>query len=229
MRAARRAAIAANRGVPDLRIVTPSVAQRASLLSDPSSTRAVCHRALAPREMTEADEAILGMAVEQRREDQIVSVRSENEGGTGASDPSGASRNGSSLPSTEGGAKRPFGVVVASAVDGFRTLLRKQVELAKLEVIEAASIRAIGAGMMGAAGVVALFALGFVAAAGAAGLALVMPTWAAILIVAVVLFVVAAVLVLVARHSMRTAPAAAERTRETLKEDARWARQQIAK
>jgi membrane protein implicated in regulation of membrane protease activity len=83
--------------------------------------------------------------------------------------------------------------------------------------------------MMAAAGVVALLALGFAAAAGAAALALVMPTWAAILIVAAVLLAIAGVLVLVARRAIRTAPPMVQRTRETMKEDARWAKQQIAR
>lgn len=125
--------------------------------------------------------------------------------------------------------RRPFGVVVASAVYGFRTLARKHVELARLEVTQAASIRTQGVGMIAAAAVAAMYAVGFGAAAGAAGLALVMPTWAAILIVAALLLVVAGVLGLIARRALRTAPAATERTRETLKEDARWAKQQIAR
>ena len=125
--------------------------------------------------------------------------------------------------------KRPFGVVVASAIDGFRTLARKHVELTRLEATEAASIRGRGVGMIAGAAVVAMYAVGFVAAAGAAALALVMPTWAAILIVAALLIAVAGVLVLVGRHALRTAPQAGERTRETLKEDARWARRQIAR
>ena len=83
--------------------------------------------------------------------------------------------------------------------------------------------------MIGAAIVVAMYAVGFVAAAGAAALALVMPTWAAILIVGVLLIVVAGLLIQIARRVFRTAPQAGERTRETLKEDARWARQQIAR
>ena len=78
-----------------------------------------------------------------------------------------------------GAAKRPIGTVVASAVDGVRALLRKHVELAKLEVGAAVSVRATGAGMMLVAGVLAMFAFGFVAAAGAAALALVLPVWAA--------------------------------------------------
>jgi MFS family permease len=140
----------------------------------------------------------------------VVSVRDENGGGPG-------------------GERRPFGTVVASAVDGFRALAREHVELLKLDVSEAASVRGRGVGMIGAAIVVAMYAVGFVAAAGAAALALVMPTWAAILIVGVLLVVVAGLLVQIARRVFRTAPPAGERTRETLKEDARWARQQIAR
>jgi uncharacterized membrane protein len=83
--------------------------------------------------------------------------------------------------------------------------------------------------MIAGAAVVAMYAVGFGAAAGAAGLALVMPTWAAILIVTALLVVVAGVLVLLARRALRTAPAAGERTRDTLKEDARWAKRQIAR
>jgi MFS family permease len=139
-----------------------------------------------------------------------VSVRDENVSGTGAE-------------------RRPFGVVMASAVDGFRALARRHVELAKLEVTEAASVRAQGVGIVAAAAVVVMYAIGFIAAAGAAALAMVLPTWAAILIVAALLALIAAVLVRVARRVLRTAPAMGERTRETLKEDARWAKRQIAK
>ena len=135
-------------------------------------------------------------------------------------------QNGDGIGGTE---KRPLGTVVASAIDGFRTLVREHVDLAKLEVSEAASVRAQGVGMIGAAVVMAMYALGFVAAAGAAALALVLPVWAAILIVAAVLLLVAAVLVLVARRALRTAPPPAEQTRETLKEDVRWAKRQIAR
>ena len=135
-------------------------------------------------------------------------------------------QNGNGIEGTE---RRPLGTVVASAVDGFRALARAHVDLAKLEVSEAVSTRARGVGMFGAAAVMAMYALGFVAAAGAAALALVLPVWAAILIVAAVLLLVAGALVLIARRGLRTAPAPAERTREALKEDARWARRQLTR
>jgi hypothetical protein len=119
--------------------------------------------------------------------------------------------------------------VVASAVNGFRALARAHVELLKLEASEAASVRGQGVGMMGAAVVVAMYAVGFLAAAGAAALALLVPVWAAILIVAVLLGAVAGVLILIGRRTLRTAPPPAERTRTALKEDAQWARQQTAR
>jgi len=126
-----------------------------------------------------------------------------------------------------GAERRPVGAVMASAVAGFRTLARQHVELAKIEVVEAASVRGQGVGMIAAAAVVVMYAIGFLAAAGAAALALVWPLWAAILTVAVVMIVVALALVLVGRRAIQKAPPPAVLTRETLKEDARWARQQI--
>ena len=126
------------------------------------------------------------------------------------------------------GGRRPIGAVVSSIVDGVRTLFRKQVELAKIEAGEAVAVRAKGAGMMGAAAVLGLFALGFVAASGSAALDLVLPTWAALLIVAAVLGLIGWALVLAGRRAIKTAPTP-EQTQETLKEDARWAKRQLAR
>jgi len=82
--------------------------------------------------------------------------------------------------------------------------------------------------MMAAAAVLVLYALGFGAAAGAVGLAIVLPTWAAVLIVGALFAAAAGVVFLTGRKAMRTAPKV-EQTRETLKEDVRWAKQQIAR
>ncbi|MEX0755672.1 MAG: phage holin family protein [Actinomycetota bacterium] len=125
--------------------------------------------------------------------------------------------------------QRPFGVLVASAIEGLRSLARSHVELVKLEATEAAAVRGQGVGLLAAAATAAKYAALFAAAAIAAALALVLPTWAAILIVAAVLLAVAGVLALIGRRRLRTAPTPGERTRETLKEDARWAKRQIAR
>jgi Putative Actinobacterial Holin-X, holin superfamily III len=126
------------------------------------------------------------------------------------------------------GPRRPLGAVVASAVNGIGELVRKHVELARIEATEAVSVRATGVGMFAAAGAFGVFALGFVAASGSSALDLVLPRWAAQLIVAGVLALIAGVLVLVGRRAVQKAPTP-ERTQEMLREDARWARQQIAR
>jgi hypothetical protein len=154
-----------------------------------------------------------------------MSVRDQGGGGVWVDAPSDPSRV---VVLPESPVKRPFGVIVASAVGRLRALARQHAELAKLEATEAATSRAQGAGMMGAAAVLAVLTVGFVAASVAAALALVMPVWAAILIVAVMLAVATGVLVMIGRRSMREAPTV-ERTKETLKEDARWAKRQIAR
>ncbi len=158
-----------------------------------------------------------------------MSDRIEGNGGVGpnaSNETPGAGPFGSPPPSQP---KRPIGAVIASAIEGARTLVRKQVELARIEMTEVVSVRAKGAGMMAAAAVLGLFALGFAAASGSAALDLVLPAWAANLIVSGVFVAIAGALVLAGRHAMRTAPTTPERTQQTLKEDARWAKQQLAR
>jgi Putative Actinobacterial Holin-X, holin superfamily III len=55
----------------------------------------------------------------------------------------------------------------------------------------------------------------------------VLPNWLANLIVAGLFLLIAIVAALLGRASMTTPRATAERTRETLKEDVEWAKQQI--
>lgn len=151
-------------------------------------------------------------------------------GGNGGVGPDAANESAGSGPLTPPRpGKRPLGTVIASAVAGIRTLARKHIELARIEITEAAGVRAKGVGMMAAAGVFGVFAVAFVALSASAALDLVLPRWAANLIVAVAFLAVAGALVLVGRHAMQTAPSGTERTKETLKEDARWAKQQLAR
>jgi len=130
-------------------------------------------------------------------------------------------------PGPDRAGERPLGQIVASVVDGIKTLARQRAELARIDVSEAAEVRAKGGGTLAAAGLVALYAIGFIAAAGAAALAIVLPVWLAILIVGATLFLVAAVLAAVGRRVMRTASKPGQRTIDTLREDVRWAKQRI--
>lgn len=162
-----------------------------------------------------------------RKEDEVVSNGIGGNGGVGSDAANGTAGAGPTPPPAEG--KRPLGTVIASAVDGVRTLVRKHVELARIEITEAAGVRAKGVGMMAAAGVFGVFAVAFMAASASAALDLVLPRWAANLIVAIAFLAIAGALVLVGRHAMQTAPSGTERTKEMLKEDARWAKQQLAR
>lgn len=84
-----------------------------------------------------------------------------------------------------------------------------------------------GVGAFVAAGVLSLFVVGFLGMTLAAALAIVLPNWLANLIVAGLFLLIAIVAVLLGRASMTTPRATAERTKETLKEDVEWAKQQI--
>jgi Putative Actinobacterial Holin-X, holin superfamily III len=74
-----------------------------------------------------------------------------------------------------------------------RTLARLEAELAALELRRKIAELGAGAVLIVAGGVSALFALGFLLATAAAALALVVPTWLALLIVAGALLLVAGI------------------------------------
>jgi YihY family inner membrane protein len=187
-------------------------------------------RSLDPTKMAEADARVLRRLAgqERRREEQIVDVRFEHSSGDRRSG-SGGRSTGPAGPPPWAEEQRSMADVVRSVIDGVVSLVRKEVELAKIEAGEAISAKAAGAGMMAAAGVFALFALGFVAAAGSSALDLVLPTWAAHLIVAGVFLLLGVVLFMVGRSALRSKAAAPTRTQETLKEDVAWAKQQMTR
>ena len=89
------------------------------------------------------------------------------------------------------------GTAAKQVAEHASTLARLELELALLEVKRKVAALGIGIGMSIAAGIFGLFALGFGLAAGAAALALVLPMWAALLIVFGVLALFAVVLLLV--------------------------------
>ena len=162
---------------------------------------------------------------QRRREDQIVDVRFDGEGnGMRERAPHAEEATG---PPPWADDRRSLGQVIRSVLEGLSSMFRKEVELAKIEMTEAVSSRAKGIGMMAAAGVAALFALVFLAAAGSAALDLVLPTWAARLIVAGVFVLIGVGVFLAGRRAMSATSVTPKRTQETLKEDVKWAKQQI--
>jgi hypothetical protein len=122
---------------------------------------------------------------------------------------------------------RSTGELVRSIGSDTVTLVRKEVELAKLEVKEGIAARVKGAAVLGSAAVMALYMVGFLAAAGAAALALVVELWAALLIVAGVFLLLTLIGALAGGAMLKGPPIAPERAKQNLKEDVEWARTQL--
>jgi len=107
------------------------------------------------------------------------------------------------------------------------TLVRKEIELAKVELTEKGKMAGKGAGMFGGAGVVGLLALGTLTAMVLALLDKAMDFWIAALIVTVLYGAIAAVLAMAGRDRIKEAtPPAPGQTVETVKEDVQWAKSQ---
>lgn len=132
---------------------------------------------------------------------------------------------GSSYGSVPNG--RGIGPLLRSITADLSTLVTKQIELAKQELGEMVGTRAKAIGVFGAAAVLGLFVVGFLGMAGAEALALVLPRWAAMLIVGAVFALLAAAAVVVARSWLRSSASKPDLTTGSLKEDVEWAKQQL--
>ena len=107
------------------------------------------------------------------------------------------------------------------------TLIRKEVELAKIELSQKANRVGRNIGYLVLGGAVAYAALLALLAAIIIVLANVIPWWAAAFVVAVVVGIVAAVMVSKALAALKQTELAPRQTTETLKEDVQWAKQQM--
>ncbi|MFI5606958.1 phage holin family protein [Amycolatopsis sp. NPDC051903] len=124
--------------------------------------------------------------------------------------------------------ERSFGELVSDLTEQIKRLVRDEVRLGVFEVREKSTRMGVGAGLFGAAGLVALFGGGALVAAAIMALALVLPGWAAALVVAGVLFVVAGVTALVGRTQLkRGAPPVPEEAIEGVREDVEVVRQEV--
>jgi uncharacterized membrane protein YqjE len=116
--------------------------------------------------------------------------------------------------------------LVKRLADQTNTLVKQEIELAKAELTEKGRVAGAGAAMFGAAALVGLLAAGALTACLIALLQTAVDhTWLAALIVALVYAAIAAVLALRGRDRIRAAtPPAPEKTIESVKEDAEWAK-----
>jgi uncharacterized membrane protein YqjE len=119
--------------------------------------------------------------------------------------------------------ERPTAELLKELADQTSTLVRKEIELAKVEVSAKGKEAATGAGMFGGAGLFAIFAFGALTACFILALATALTPWLAALIVAAVYAAVAGVLALRGkRHVKQATPPVPEQAVDSTKEDLEW-------
>jgi peptidoglycan/LPS O-acetylase OafA/YrhL len=143
---------------------------------------------------------------ERGREVIVVSTMQQPPAGTGRS--------------AAHGTDEPVGELVRRASQQLTELVRGEMKLAQAEMEEKGRRYGKGGGLFGGAGVVGFLMLQALVAAAIAGLAVPLPVWAAALIVAAVLGVIAAVMALSGRKQIEEgAPPTPEETVRSVKAD----------
>ena len=113
---------------------------------------------------------------------------------------------------------RPTKELVQELTRETSTLVRKELELAQIELKEKGRRAGIGGGMFGAAGVLALFGVGALVACAILALATAIAPWLAALVVAVVLLAFGGVVALAGRSQItRAVPPAPEQAIESVR------------
>lgn len=121
--------------------------------------------------------------------------------------------------------QRSVGELFGQLTTDMSTLMRKEIELARIEIKEEVGKAGKAGGMLGATAVAGYMALLMISFAIAWGLAEVMPAGLAFLLVGIAYAVVAAVLYSKGRAELDKVNPTPTQTIETLKEDAQWASQ----
>ncbi len=118
------------------------------------------------------------------------------------------------------GRDEPVGALVSDLTSDVSRLVRDELQLAKAELKDKGKEAGVGIGLFGGAGTFALYGLGALIAAAICGLAVVLPAWLSALIVAFVLFAIAAVAALLGkRHVSQATPPIPQRAVEGVHED----------
>jgi uncharacterized membrane protein YqjE len=119
---------------------------------------------------------------------------------------------------------KSLGQLLGELTGELTDLVRKELQLAQVEIKEEVRQAGKGGGFLGGAGVAGFLALILLSFALAWGLAELMPEGFAFLIVGVLWAIVAAVLASRGRKELKEVQPVPRQTMETLKEDAQWAR-----
>ena len=129
--------------------------------------------------------------------------------------------------SPDGAAQRSTGQLLGDIVGELQIMVRKEIELAKHELRDAAAVRGQAAAALAVAALLGLIALACAVVAGAVALSLVMPRWAAWAVVSGGFLLLTGIALMVARTRARAVPLEPERTRQSIEENVQWARTQL--
>ena len=122
-------------------------------------------------------------------------------------------------------ADRPIGELLRELGDEISTLVRQEIALAKVEIAEKTKPAVASAGMFGGTALLGLGAFGALTTFLIAAIALLVPVWAAALIVTVAYGAVAFILAQTGKKKLHeAAPLVPEQTAQTVKEDIEWAK-----
>jgi uncharacterized membrane protein YqjE len=108
---------------------------------------------------------------------------------------------------------------------GIRDIVRSEIKLAKVEIADTAGRVRSASMMLASGGILGIFAIGFILLAAMFALEIVLPAWAAALILGVVLFVGAAIGIAGGRARLKTIRGP-QKTMQTVKEDLQWIKEQ---
>jgi uncharacterized membrane protein YqjE len=120
-------------------------------------------------------------------------------------------------------ADRSLGELLRELGDEISTLVRAELALAKVEIVEKSKPAVASAGMFGGTAVLGLGAFGAFTAFVIALIAIALPVWAAALIVAVAYGAIAGALAMIGKKKLHDVGSLAlEQTAQTVKEDIEW-------
>lgn len=122
--------------------------------------------------------------------------------------------------------QRSFSDVLQDIVGNIQQIVRAEVRLAQVEIKEKANRASKPLSVLVAGAVLGLYGLGFLLLAVVYGLSLVLPAWAAAVIVGVIMAIIAGGLVASGFTKLKEINPVPEKTVQTMKENAQWAKEQ---
>ena len=123
--------------------------------------------------------------------------------------------------------ERPLGELFADHKNEIRTLIKQEMELVRVEVSEKISRMAKNAAALGIGGILLYSGLLALIAAMILGIAVFIPLWLSALLVSILFIIIGAAMVMKGLKDLKQMKAMPERSTETVKETAKWAKSQM--